>query len=130
MVQMTSKNLRCLPHPTSAATIDWCRLWSKEGPWKQIRSYPLWTKRERQAGEDDCLPRMAIAFKTELFPLVGIPLQAPKRLAQLLVHYGLAEQDRRSKGQRFLRAADDLVDELLASPDGDEGDAYEGDKRG
>jgi putative DNA primase/helicase len=92
--------------------LDWAALWAKTGPWRRIRSYQLWCRRDE-------VGHLALCVRAEFFgQLPGCSLAGlGKRFAILARQYGLALPERaRPQGCEAVELAPDYVAELLAEP--------------
>src|SRR5205823_883166 len=52
--------------PERRSLIDWAELFAKPGPWRQVRSYTLWCRREAEGAP------AAVAVRVELFGRVRL----------------------------------------------------------
>jgi hypothetical protein len=76
--------------------IDWCVLWAKDGDWARVRSYTLWTCRERLM--------VKIALRVDLFRQVGhkeLGGLDQRRFSQLCEQYQVGRSGR-AGGQRVV----------------------------
>lgn len=94
--------------------VEWANLWAKPGPWKAVRSYRLWCRRDQEGG------RLLLCLRSDLFgqlpncALSGIG----KRFAVLARQYGVALPGRaRPQGREAVELCPDFIDGLLSGPE-------------
>ena len=101
--------------PERRSLIDWAERFAKVGPWKKVRSYLLWCKRQNE-GDPAC-----VAVRVELFGQVrraGLADMKHRKFAALCERYGIgnADDETRPCGNRVVVLAPDFLAELRAGP--------------
>jgi hypothetical protein len=97
------------------SVIDWCCRFAKEGPWRSIRSYKVWT---RFVPLPEIGMRLEVAVRAELFTQLNYrPLAelTQTKFARLCEQYGIGSADR-AQGTRVVVLTPDYLDSLLADP--------------
>lgn len=106
--------------------IDWCARFAKEGPWRSIRSYRVWCKRELASGGELVLK---VALRHELFAQVkadrGLCEMGAKVFTRRAARYavGRSTTSDRPHGLSALVLDRAFVAELVASLPDDAGEA-------
>lgn len=96
--------------------LQWAALWAKPGPWKPVRSYALWCRRDEAGLLRICL-RVEL-FGTGQLPNCSLRDLPARKFALLCAHYraGAAGDDARPCGQRAVELLPAFVAGLLTGP--------------
>jgi hypothetical protein len=106
------------PKVERRSVIDWCARFAREGPWRSIRSYQVWT---RLAKDSDGRTHLQVAVRAELFAQIKHrPLESltPRRFRRLCEAYGVgtSSDSERPHGCRAVVLPPDFIEALLADP--------------
>jgi hypothetical protein len=102
--------------PERRSLIDWAVRFARPGPWKKIRSYLIWCRRETETSP------AAVAVRVELFGRVrlsGLSDMSHRTFAALCALYGIGRTEEcRAGGQRCVELTPEFLADVRMAPDG------------
>lgn len=94
--------------------IDWCCMFAEAGPWKNVRSYDIWCRMERDTN------RFCVALRVALFSQIGygfLAAMTQKKFSALCELYGCGQACKVAGGdKRAVELTTDYIATLLAAP--------------
>jgi hypothetical protein len=94
--------------PQRYSLIDWAVKFAKVSPWKQVRSYLIWCRKDSEGGPG------RVAVRVELFGQIrraGLADMSHRAFAALCELYGIGQKDR-AGGQRVVELTQDFLAEV------------------